>query len=96
MSDSADTDYDTPSDFGGKPTKSSLKPVEKDGIRVVWVGILFWTLVLATLLLAHNWLTTTQRTSWYWISVSGIFLGFLGQIYLRRRRNRIERTSLSQ
>ena len=69
--------------------KTSLKPLEVNGITAVTVGTLAWTITLIVLLFSRSWLTETNRTHWIWISVSGIILGLLGYRYSTRRAKRL-------
>jgi hypothetical protein len=69
--------------------KTSLKPLEVNGITAVTVGTLAWTITLIVLLFSRSWLTETERTHWIWISVSGIILGLLGYRYSTRRAKRL-------
>ena len=69
--------------------KTSLKPLEVNGITAVTVGTLTWTITLIVLLFSRSWLTETERTHWIWISVSGIILGLLGYRYSTRRAKRL-------
>jgi hypothetical protein len=69
--------------------KTSLKPLEVNGITAVTVGTLVWTITLIVLLFSRSWLTETNRTHWIWISVSGIILGLLGYRYSTRRAKRL-------
>ena len=85
MSNRADSASDTPNNIGRNSTNLDLKPVENPGIRVVWFGIFVWSIALVALLVAHDWLTRTNRESWIYVAASGIALGLIGQIYIRRR-----------
>jgi hypothetical protein len=69
--------------------KSSLKPLEVNGITAVTMGTLAWTIILIVLLFSRSWLTETNRTNWIWIAVSGIILGLLGYRYSTRRAKRL-------
>ena len=69
--------------------KTSLKPLEVNGITAVTVGTLAWTITLIVLLFSRSWLIETNRTHWIWISVSGIILGLLGYRYSTRRAKRL-------
>jgi hypothetical protein len=69
--------------------KTSLKPLEVNGITAVTVGTFAWMMTLILLLLSRSWLTETNRTHWIWISVSGIILGLLGYRYSTRRAKRL-------
>ena len=85
MSDSADSPSGTPDFFDSLLGKNDLKPIENNGIRAVTVGMALWITALICLFLARNWLKSTGRQDWLWIAVAGVILGFLGQIYTRRR-----------
>jgi hypothetical protein len=69
--------------------KTSLKPLEVNGITAVTVGTLAWTITLIVLLFSRSWLSETERTHWIWIAVSGIILGLLGYRYSTRRAKRL-------
>ncbi len=69
--------------------KTSLKPLEVNGITAVTVGTLAWTITLIVLLFSRSWLTETDRAHWIWIALSGVVLGLLGYRYSTRRAKRL-------
>ncbi len=83
----------TPKDHNEMPLnsndKSSLRPLEVDGVTAVTLGTLAWTLALIVLLFARNWLDETGRTNWIWIALSGVVLGLLGYRYTTNRIKRL-------
>lgn len=63
---------------------SRLDPVDVDLARVTWVGIGLWAVALVVCaVLAGN---DRLSPDWVWVCATGIVLGLLAIVWLRRRR----------
>ena len=67
------------------PVEEVLTPVHVPMLRVVEAGMVAWALALAVMLLVPA-LHEGTRDWWPWVCVSGIGLGGIGWVYLRRGR----------
>lgn len=88
MSNGGDTSKD-------RPKSKVLNPLEVNGITAVTLGTILWTIALVILILERNWLISTSRIHWLWISGSGVCLGLLGLRYTVNRIKRLNSDSQS-
>ncbi|NBU32346.1 MAG: DUF2530 domain-containing protein [Actinobacteria bacterium] len=70
-------------------TAPELQPIAVDGIREVTIGTMIWAIGLFVCLLFNEHLTSRGYSDAKWICLAGVVLGLLGQIYTRRRVNRL-------
>ena len=61
-----------------------LKPMEVDLGRIVLLGTALYALVAVVLLPIQTSLTHDGHGRWPWIAVSGVALGLLGLVYVKR------------
>ena len=60
--------------------------METDDVRVVALGTALWLVALITALVFHDRLAEHDNGDWVWVALAGVFLGFVGLRYVRRRR----------
>jgi Protein of unknown function (DUF2530) len=60
--------------------------METDDVRVVALGIALWLVALLLALVFHARLADHDNGDWAWIALAGVFLGFVGLRYVRRRQ----------
>ena len=70
--------------------KTSLKPLEVNGITAVTLGTAIWSVATLIMVLMRDQLEASGRGDWIAIGVCGIILGLLGMRYTKRRAARIE------
>lgn len=67
------------------PRRPDPEPLQTDMVRTVWVGIALWAVALLVLAVGfRDDLRRHHAEWWLWACASGIGLGLIGQIYLRR------------
>lgn len=66
-----------------------LKPIEADGINLLYVGTVLF--VLATLVLIYQpyFIDDQTQTVWLRITIMGTILGLIGLRIIKRRRKRL-------
>ena len=62
-----------------------LKPLAVSTVRVIMWGQLVWALALAVVLAVPS-LHEGERDWWPWVPVTGLVLGLIGYLYVRRGR----------
>ena len=84
---------DSPSNAGNSQSdihvRVQLEPVQVDGITAATLGTGMWTLAFVLALIFNSRLIAHGHSDWKWIALAGVFLGFLAQIYTRRRVKRL-------
>lgn len=73
--------------------KPELEPLPVDGVSAVKVGTVIWAIGFLVALLARTPLQNHGINDAHWICLAGVVLGLLGQIYTRRRINRLKLVS---
>jgi hypothetical protein len=68
-----------------------LKPMEVDLGRIVLMGTALYAVVAVILLPLQSSLNHDGHGRWPWIAVSGVALGLLGYVFVRRRDRAIAR-----
>ena len=68
-------------------------PLDVDGVRTVFVGVIAWAIAFVVLLFFRNDLADRGETWWLWTCLAGVGLGLLGLQYCRRRRDRLRGTA---
>ncbi len=64
-----------------------LEPLSVDTVHVILAGTLVWALALV-ITLAVAALHTGERSWWPWACVTGLVLGAIGLVYVRRGRGK--------
>lgn len=64
-------------------------PLDLDGVRTVFVGVVAWGIAFIVLLFFRQDLADRGETWWLWTCLAGFGLGLLGLQYCRRRRDRL-------
>jgi Protein of unknown function (DUF2530) len=73
------------------PRRPDPEPLESDDVRVVALGTGLWLFALVGTLVFHDRLSDGDNGDWAWVALAGVFLGFVGLRYVRRRKRAIER-----
>ena len=78
-------------------TSGALEPISVDGVRAVTIGTAIWAVALVICLIERK-IFSDLAHSMFWtqgvrICSAGVVLGLLGQIYTRRRVNRLKLVS---
>ena len=73
--------------------KSELAPLTVTGVTEVKIGTAIWAIALVLALVFRSQLTEQGFGNAPQICLAGVVLGFLGQIYTRRRVNRLNSVS---
>jgi hypothetical protein len=60
--------------------------METDDVRIVALGTVVWMVALLATLVFHDRLAQHHNGDWVWVALAGVFLGFLGLRYVRRRQ----------
>lgn len=68
-----------------QPVQEVLTPVHVPMLRIVEAGMALWAVALVVTLLVPA-LHQGSRDWWPWVCVSGILLGGIGWVYIRRGR----------
>ncbi len=74
-----------PAPQGGAPTPRVARPIQVPTDRIIVLGMGAWLLALAIILLVPS-LHRADRAWWPWVCVTGLVLGALGYLYVRRGR----------
>ncbi|MGN6089538.1 MAG: DUF2530 domain-containing protein [Actinomycetales bacterium] len=69
----------------GRPSLTTVEPLQVNMTRVVLAGIVAWAVTLVVLLLARDELRRHGTSWWIWTCVVAIGLGGFGLAYVRRR-----------
>lgn len=68
-----------------QPGTRELRPLAVDTVHVIVAGMTLWLVALVVTLVVPA-LHTGDRDWWPWTCVTGLVLGALGLVYLRRGR----------
>jgi len=78
-------------------TNGELEPISVDGVRAVTIGTAIWAIALVVCLIERKIFSDLAHlivwTQGVRICSAGVVLGLLGQIYTRRRVNRLKLVS---
>ena len=75
------------------PEKPELEPIPVDGVRAAQIGTTVWAVGFIICLLFGKSFEKHGVKDATLICLAGVFLGLLGQIYARRRVNRLKLVS---
>jgi len=66
-----------------------LKPIETDGINLLYVGTILFSLATFVLIYQPNFIDDQTQTVWLRITIMGTVLGLIGIRIVKRRRKRL-------
>lgn len=66
-----------------------LKPIETDGINLLYVGTVLFVLATLVLIYQPNFIDDQTQTVWLRITIMGTVLGIIGLRVIKRRRKRL-------
>ena len=66
-----------------------LKPIETDGINLLYVGTVLFVLATFVLIYQPNFIDDQTQTVWLRITIMGTMLGLIGVRIIKRRRKRL-------
>lgn len=66
-----------------------LKPIETDGINLLYVGTVLFVLATFVLIYQPNFIDDQTQTVWLRITIMGTVLGLIGLRVIKRRRKRL-------
>jgi hypothetical protein len=66
-----------------------LKPIETDGINLLYVGTVLFILATFVLIYQPNFIDDQTQTVWLRITIMGTALGLIGLRIVKRRRKRL-------
>ncbi len=85
----------TDNDVGGvgssHSSHSSQESEQSDAVVPVTVGTVLWAVVLVGLLPFRTRLEAAGKDWWIWVCLTGLVLGVLGSLWVRRRRDAYRR-----
>jgi hypothetical protein len=66
-----------------------LKPIETDGINLLYVGTVLFVLATLVLIYQPDFIDDQTQTVWLRITIMGTVLGIIGLRVIKRRRKRL-------
>jgi hypothetical protein len=66
-----------------------LKPIETDGINLLYVGTVLFVLATLVLIYQPDFIDNQTQTVWLRITIMGTILGIIGLRVIKRRRKRL-------
>lgn len=66
-----------------------LKPIETDGINLLYVGTVLFVLATFVLIYQPDFIDDQTQTVWLRITIMGTVLGIIGLRVIKRRRKRL-------
>ena len=66
-----------------------LKPIETDGINLLYVGTVLFALASLVLIYQPDFIDNQTQTVWLRITIMGTVLGLVGIRIVKRRRKRL-------
>lgn len=66
-----------------------LKPIETDGINLLYVGTVLFALATLVLIYQPDFIDNQTQTVWLRITIMGTVLGLVGIRIVKRRRKRL-------
>jgi hypothetical protein len=66
-----------------------LKPIETDGINLLYVGTVLFVLATFVLIYQPDFINDQTQTVWLRITIMGTVLGIIGLRVIKRRRKRL-------
>ena len=69
--------------------QKDLKPIEADGINLLYIGTFLFTLATVVLIYQPSFVDDQTQNVWIKVTMMGIVLGLIGLRIIKRRRKRL-------
>jgi hypothetical protein len=69
--------------------QKDLKPIEADGINLLYIGTFLFTLATVVLIYQPSFIDDQTQNVWIKVTIMGIVLGLIGLRIIKRRRKRL-------
>ena len=69
--------------------QKDLKPIESDGINLLYIGTFLFTLATVVLIYQPSFIDDQTQNVWIRVTIMGIVLGLIGLRIVKRRRKRL-------
>ena len=69
--------------------QKDLKPIEADGINLLYIGTFLFTLATVVLIYQPSFIDDQTQNVWIKVTIMGIVLGFIGLRIIKRIRKRL-------
>jgi hypothetical protein len=69
--------------------QKDLKPIEADGINLLYIGTFLFTLATVVLIYQPSFIDDQTQNVWIKVTMMGIVLGLIGLRIVKRRRKRL-------
>jgi hypothetical protein len=69
--------------------QKDLKPIEADGINLLYIGTFLFTLATVVLIYQPSFIDDQTQNVWIRVTIMGIVLGLIGLRIVKRRRKRL-------
>jgi hypothetical protein len=69
--------------------QKDLKPIEADGINLLYIGTFLFTLATVVLIYQPSFIDDQTQNVWIKVTIMGIVLGLIGLRIVKRRRKRL-------
>ena len=69
--------------------QKDLKPIEADGINLLYIGTFLFTLATVVLIYQPSFVDDQTQNVWIKVTIMGIVLGLIGLRIIKRRRKRL-------
>ena len=69
--------------------QKDLKPIEADGINLLYIGTFIFTLATVVLIYQPSFIDDQTQNVWIKVTMMGIVLGLIGLRIIKRRRKRL-------
>lgn len=69
--------------------QKDLKPIEADGINLLYIGTFLFTLATVVLIYQPSFIDDQTQNVWIRVTIMGIVLGLIGLRIIKRRRKRL-------
>ena len=69
--------------------QKDLKPIEADGINLLYIGTFLFTLATVVLIYQPSFIDYQTQNVWIKVTIMGIVLGLIGLRIVKRRRKRL-------
>ncbi len=66
-----------------------LKPIETDGINLLYIGTFLFALATFVIIYQPNWIDDQTQSVWLKVTMMGTVLGLIGLRIIKKRRKRL-------